>query len=207
LQEIVIPCIEAFSHSTDYAYSPQEILNFEKVVLKWLKWRIQFPSLAFWGNYIMLKWDDFAINFMNYSFDMPNSFKQKIILPRFRNPTNEEYFLFRNFYQVIDVISLDSEHLKFSEKILSAATIYLLIGLFLKYFNIGHIVKEFAFDCQTYGEYYDFNVIFNRFLCNYLGCELDDVVEHIQFVSSFFNIKFDYKEPVVTKNFEDYEKV
>ena len=169
-----------------------------------LNWRIHYPNLAFWSNYISLKRDEFSIDFnQKYAHDLGPTSPFK--LPRFRSNTHEEYLLFRNFFQIIDLLALDYNSLQYSEKLLSAAAIYLLMGLFLKFFDIGKIVKEFTTDASAYGAYHDLNMIFNRFLLNYLNCEFDDLGDHIVYVSFFFYLKVDYAPPVLPKE-EDNEK-
>lgn len=202
-EEIVIPSLEAFSHSTDFAYSTEDILKFEKKMLNILKWRIHFPTLAFWANYITSKWDKFAKEFsVKHTYDLNSSFK-KIKLPNFRAKTDEEYYFFRNYFQIIDVISLDVDYLQFSEKVLCASVAYLLIGLYFKCFSIVQVAKDFWKDPATYSAFQDLNIIFQRFLINYLNIGLDIVIEYVAlYVGFFFNLKFDYKMPALINESE-----
>lgn len=184
----------------------KDILAYEKYVLNILNWRIHYPNLAFWSNYVSLNWDIFSKEYnekYSHDFGLSNTIK----LPRFRTSSNEEYFLFRNFFQIVDVLALDHTSLQYSEKCLCAATIYLLMGLFLKFFDIVKIVKEFTTDPSSYGAYYDLNMIFNRFLMNFLNCEFDDLSDHITYVSFFFNLKFDYAPPVIPREECDEKKI
>jgi hypothetical protein len=176
--------------STAGAYSPKEIIAFERAILKTLKWRVNFPTLAFWANNISYKWDDF-VNFFASHFAYDINFKS-LQLPTFRERTNEDYVFFRNMFQILDNITLDIEYLQYSEKFLVLAVIYLFVGIYLRYFTITDVFNEFCKDIHCYTNFYDLNIIFNRFLNNYIICELDDIVEHIYYVSQFFVIEFDY---------------
>ena len=189
--------MRVFSHTTDCAYNTNEIIYNEKIVLKIFKWRILYPSMAYWSNYITFKWDKFVQEFNEkHSYDLDPLFK-KIKLPKFRSKTDEEYYFFRNFYQIIDAITLDIEYLNYSEKILTAATIYLLLGIYLNCFNISNIVKEFWKDESIFSNYYELNIIFNKFVETYLECRLDIIIPHSMYVCFFFNLKFDYDPPKI----------
>jgi hypothetical protein len=166
------------------------------------KYRITYPNFAFWSNFITLKWDEFSLEFhTKYSFDIPMN--NNINLPKFRNNSNDEYFLFRNYYQIIDMITLDIDYLHYNQKLICLSLIYLLCGLFLRMYTLKEVVKEFAVNSQTYANFYVLNVIYSRFINVYLGYELDDIVDHLMYVSKFFNIKFDYSPPVIIKCEED----
>lgn len=163
--------------------------------------------MAHWSNYLTYKWDKFVKNFATkHAYDLSSSFK-KIKLPLFRAQTDEEYYFFRNFYQIIDAISLDIEYLQYSEKILAAAVIYLLLGLYLKCFTINQIVKDFWKNVNSYSVFGPLNEIFNRFVMSYLHCSLDVVIEHVFYVGYFFNLKFDYTAPIINKDEENEEKM
>jgi hypothetical protein len=176
--------------STANAYGPKEIISYERVVLKTLKWKINYPTLAFWGNYVTHRWDDYAGLFVtHFAYDIDSS---SLKLPTFRGRNNENYVFFRNVFQVLDSITMDIEYLNFSDKFLVLAVIYLFLGVYLRFYSIDDIVNEFTRDLHCYTNFYELNIIFNRFLNNYIVCEFDEIVEHIFYVSQFFVIEFDY---------------
>ena len=112
----------------------------------------------------------------------------------------EEYLLFRNFFSVIDAITLDYDHLLWDERFLPAANLYILIGLFLKVFSIELIVDCFAFNSNIFTQFYEYNIIFNDFLKYSFNCDLDELIENIQYVSMFYNISFSCKNPFNAEN-------
>lgn len=177
-----------FSLATDNTYSTLDILRFEKSLLKALSWQINHPNLITWSNFLTFKWDLYVDCF-------PNQFSHGISienLPKFRTSNSEEYFFFHNFFQIIDLIGLDLQHLQYFQHSLVLSVIYLLVGISLKQFSIYDVINDFAATIETYSAYYHFNILFNRFLNNYLYCELDDIVDHLQYTSHFFLLKFDY---------------
>jgi hypothetical protein len=164
-----------------------------------LKWRIHYSTPAFWCNYIMSVWDEFSDNFKsNYSFDLnlPENFR----LPRFRNSHFEEYNFFRNFFQLIDLISLDFDSLKFSDRTITVTILYLLVGLFIEYFNLNQLLNFLHKDLSLFNELYDLNTIFNRFCNLYLNLELDEIFENLNYVCYFFYMDFDYCNPTLPKD-------
>ncbi len=167
-----------------------QIIEYERNILTTLCWKIQYPNISFWSNYITSKWDEYANSFSEeFAYDLNWQNKK---LPIFRKHTNEEYHLFRSMFQVLDLMTLDLELLNYSERLIVPSVMYLILGVFLKYFSHNDIIMEFSKDINAYTNYYELNIIFNRFLNCFLEIELDDIVEHIYFVSSYFYIEFDY---------------
>ncbi len=184
--------LEDFAHTTDHAYSAKDIQNYERIVLMGLKFKVNYTTLGFMANYISLKWDKFAKHFPSkHSYDLPPNFKIAV-LPQFR--TNDDFF-FRNYFQIIDAITLDIDSLNYSERIISAAIIYLLLGIYLGFFNIQDLVLKFWKDpMYYYSNFEELNIIFQRFVDIYLDCGFDVVIGHVWFVGFFFSMKFDYSK-------------
>jgi hypothetical protein len=196
-EEISLPNLECFSRFTDLAYNKKQIIKYEQYVLEILNYRIIYPNLGFWANYTLLKWDEFTDFFLKkYTFDLPLYFKHGLKLPKFRENTDEEYFLFRNFFQIIDLITLDFEFMKFSDKLLSISIIYILVGLMLKIFTLSEVLKEYTNGSQFFSKFIELNDIFNKFINSYFATGLDDLIDHLIYVCQFFNIQFDYSLPI-----------
>jgi hypothetical protein len=180
--------------STANAYCPKEIINYERSVLIALKWKVNYPTLAFWTNYVSNRWDDYIELFStHFAYDIDY---KSIKLPQFRGKSNENYIFFRNVFQLVDLVSLDIDFLQYCDKFLVLAIIYLFLGVYLRFFSINDVINEFSRDLHCYTNFYELNVIFNRFLNNYIVCEFDEIVEHIYYVSQFFIIDLNYT-PVV----------
>lgn len=161
--------------------------------------------MAFWGNYLLNKWDEFSTNYRSrHTYDMTNHLRN-ILLPKFRSETNEEYVLIRTFYQLIDIIVLDYESLMNREKLICITLIYLLIGLFKNIFNRNEVAGSFPFGGFDFSNYSEYNFIFAKFLSNYVGIEYEEFIELIPYVSLFFKLRFDYSPPrvIVEENSEE----
>jgi len=178
-----------FSICTDKAYSTHEIIEYERNILITLMWKINYPTISFWANFITIQWDEFAKNFHNqYPYDIS---RRRFKLPISRNRTIEEYRFFIDLFQILDLISLDVESIKYSDKILITCVIYLILGVYLKQFTQNDILSEFTKDINAYTNYNDLNIIYNRFLNNFLEIELDDIVDHLGYVSYFFYLNLE----------------
>lgn len=192
-EEILIPCVQNFAQSTQYAYISKQILECEVAILNGLKWKIQFLTLSFWGNYVITKWDDFS--------------KRHKSLPLIRN----NKILYFDFFSVIDTISLDYFHIYKDMKIIAMSVLYLLIGMKMKFFTLSDI-KQFTKSESYTDNYLSYNLFIDKFFFECLGIELNKCNEHIGYVSLFFHKElFDKNKSIqfdrIDINNQDYSQV
>jgi len=117
------------------------------------------------------------------------------ILPLFRKESQENYFLFRNFYQIIDMISLNINSYRYKDRSIVLATMYLSIGLSISVFNLEKIIKYFPLHTQILTQYSDYNSVFREFMNIQIGLDFCDILEAIQYASRFYLLKMDYSSP------------
>ena len=165
--------------------------------MKVLNWKIQFPSLAFWANYVSRKWDDFSLLF-NSKENFLIGVTGNLSLPGFRINHELDYDYFRYYFQIIDVMSLDFESLRYPEHILCASVIYLLTGLRLKHFDL-RTVSIISKDPSIISDFYNLMIIFERFL-EYLNCKFDDLVNNVSYVATFFGLPINNTLPQINSN-------
>ena len=109
----------------------EDIEQYQLVILKEMKFKIQWPTLETWGNYLTYKWDVFTMNEDNNDTMCNNGGIRN--LPKFRNDDKLNYSLLINFFMVLDAISLDYYYAVFDEKIICLCIMYLLIGIALEF--------------------------------------------------------------------------
>jgi hypothetical protein len=80
------------------------------------------------------------------------------------------------------------------------AVIYLVVGLFLNHFNLHDIITNF----ETVKSFYEYNIIYSKFLEIYFGIDFYGLFDIIKYVSGFFFLKIEYTSPVVLN--EDDER-
>jgi hypothetical protein len=193
-KEIFIPRVETFSHLTEDAYPTSLIVNWEHNVLRTLKWRVTYNTLATWSNILLLKWDDYVPLCQNDSSNLEYPFINE--LPFFRKQVEESYLLFRNFYQVLDLITLNASSSRYKDRFIVLAVMYLNIGLFIKAFSLDSVARDFPLHSEVLSNFCDYNLIFQNYLRIHVGINLCDILEVIQYASRFFILKFEYSEPV-----------
>lgn len=178
------PPVILYQNATANSCSVERILLYEEIILKKLKWKIQYPNLSVWGNYTMEKWDSFAKSGYNGA-----------ILPLFRDDPKYEYNLLKNFFLLIDAISLDYYHISFHEKLICLSVIYLLIGLSLNCIDMNEDILK-GFENKVCNQnFYSFNEMFNVFTKKEFNISIELLGDTIKYSCIFFNIKFEYKDP------------
>jgi hypothetical protein len=173
------------------------------MVLKVLNWKIQYPNMAFWANYVSKKWDDFSLLF-NSRERFQIGVSGNLNLPGFRIIHELDYDYFRFYFQIIDVMSLDFESLRYPEHILCASVIYLLTGLRLKNFDLRTVTSVISKDPSVISDFYDLMIIFERFL-EYLNCKFDDLVNHVSYVATFFSLPINNALPQINPSHSYHE--
>lgn len=181
--------MEAFSQSTDFAFSVPEIMKYEQSMLKILNWAIDYPTLAFWLNLFTYQWDEFVSKFRNnYDHDL---ISKNVVLIKFRNSKLEQCQAFCYAGQIIDIMVLDIEYLQYPDRLLVISVMYLVLGLNMECFTLNDVILKFSTATGSHSQYYDLNIIFNRFISSVVGFELDNIRECVQYASSFFILPYD----------------
>ena len=117
-EEIVIPSVNYFAISCDNTYTITQILEYEYKILNTLNWKIIYPTLNDWANIITYQWDLFS----------DKEAKHNNYLPKFRNDKNYNDTLIKNYFLLLDIISLDYYSIFIHEKNICIGIIYYLIG-------------------------------------------------------------------------------
>ena len=180
------------------------IIQWEQSVLRELNWRVTYNTLATWSNLFMLKWDDFVSLSPELFSHLETKFNISL-LPQFRKQANENYYLFRNFYQILDLLTLNSNTIRFKDRSLVLAIMYLNIGLCVGAFNLEKVTKFFPLHTHVLSEFPEFNCVFREFMNIQIGLDFCDIIDAIQYTSRFYVLKFDYSSPYNNgKEEEDY---
>ena len=143
---------------------------------------------------MLLKWDEYVSISQNELSSLECPFFNE--LPYFRKQVNESYFLFRNFFQILDLITLNASSSRYKDRMIVLAVMYLNIGLFFKTFSLETVARDFPLHSEVLSNFADYNLVFQNFLRCHVGLNLCDILEVIQYASRFFILKFEYSEPV-----------
>lgn len=155
----------------------------------------------------MTKWDEFSTNFRDvHAYDMP-LYLRGIVLPKFRTRDSlSEFYLYRNFFQILDVMVLEIITIAINERKIIGALIYILIGLFLEIFDLNLIIQSIREENDLLGINPDYNLVLNKYFFTYMGYEVDFIADEINYIKRFVLIKFDYCQPRVPRD-ENNEEI
>lgn len=121
-EETTIPSLFEFAQMADNGFSVEEIREMERNLLISLSWRIFPPTIFAWMSVLMSLWDDYMA-FLSDSLLQPG-FQDCIIT--FKLANQGSYRLYRETMQIIDVAFLDYNALRYSNRHLAAALLYLM---------------------------------------------------------------------------------
>lgn len=201
----MLPC-SVFSESTANAFTKEQILNFEKQILETLNWNIELGSFASWSNDVTHQWDYFMDNLNIYISDLPYS-QMNFNKPRFRSKNATSYNKFRAFFYYIDLLTLDSNYLEYSEKLLTLALLYIFMSNILGNLDFSKLKIKHHFSEEDISNNFDFNILFGRFTDAYYYIDIELLKEHIIYISFFIDSNFNIKPPKLNEAYiNDGEK-
>ena len=159
-------------------YSKSEILNYEVVVLKTLKWKIQYINLCDLANILISKWDS-IINDVNRNFNEGDKF------PIYN-------LLFNHYFQILDYISLDYFYNFLHEKYICVSVMFIIIGVAKKVFTYEDAFQFFNnINPQNTEIYRGYQRFFFNFVKQYFKINMVEILDVLKYVCLFSVIKFD----------------
>lgn len=198
MEEVYSPRVADFAKSTDNGYTVQQIVKMEKVMLRELGWRTTPPTYAMWCNWYMNQWDIY-INTNEYAVN--HEIIQSVGDLTFKTSNETAYSRFREVLQIMDLIILDNNCLRYKPRGLVASILFLILGLHTGEFDVERIWTEFIY---TSNGFLDPNSLFNQLFMDFLflsfGFQLHDLAPTIQYVSAFMSIPFNYDMPMYAQN-------
>lgn len=184
-----IPVISIFSYLCDGIYSSKQILNGEKIILKELKWKIQFPNLNEWANKIIYKWDLFVDE--NDLIEGGGFYKFKKDI-KFNNKICKIYF------QILDLITLDYYYNFIHERNICLGILFFLIGIVkgifsfreIGIFNVDHNAIFYDKTSEQLKQIQQYQKIVFYFGKNFFGTKKNEIIEGLNYTCQFFGMNF-----------------
>jgi hypothetical protein len=166
-------------------YSKSEILNYEVVVLKTLKWKIQYINLCDLANILISKWDSIII-------DVNNNFNEGDRFPVFLKDPKYNNLLFNHYFQILDYISLDYFYNFLHEKYICVSVMFIIIGVAKKVFTYEDAFQFFNnINPQNTEIYRGYQRFFFNFVKQYFKINMVEILDVLKYVCLFSVIKFD----------------
>jgi hypothetical protein len=178
---IEIPNLSYFTN----LYSKSEILNYELVVLKTLKWKIQYINLCDLANILISKWDSIIID-VNKNFNEGDKF------PIFLNDPKYNNLLFNHYFQLLDYICLDYFYNFLHEKHICVSVMYIIIGVAKKIFTYEDAFQFFNnIKPQNTEISRSYQRFFFNFVKQYFKINMVEILDVLKYVCLFSVIKFE----------------
>lgn len=176
--------IANFSYFTNL-YSKSEILNYELIVLKTLKWKIQFINLCDLANILISQWDSII-------FDVNKNFNDGDKFPVFLNDPKYNNLLFNHYFQILDYISLDYFYNFLHEKYICISVMYIIIGVAKNIFAYEDAFQFFNnIRPQNTEIFRSYQRFFFNFVKRYFKINMVEILDVLKYVCLFSGIKFE----------------
>ena len=184
-EERFIPQLSILAMLCDNYYCKSEIINQEIIILKTLKWKIQYINLSDLGNLLTDKWDT-IINKFNKDDNNNDKF------PIFRNDPEFNNLLLDHFFQFLDYISLDYFFNFLHEK---------------KIFSYQNAFQFFNnLNPQNSENFLKYHHFFFKFSKQYFKITMAEILDVLKYVCQFAVIKFETSSEDIQGEFTYEEK-
>ena len=199
-EERFIPQLSILAMLCDNYYCKSEIINQEIIILKTLKWKIQYINLSDLGNLLTDKWDT-IINKFNKDDNNNDKF------PIFRNDPEFNNLLLDHFFQFLDYISLDYFYNFLHEKYICVSVIYIIIGVAKKIFSYQNAFQFFNnLNPQNSENFLKYHHFFFKFSKQYFKITMAEILDVLKYVCQFSVIKFETSSEDIQGEFTYEEK-
>ena len=199
-EERFIPQLSILAMLCDNYYCKSEIINQEIIILKTLKWKIQYINLSDLGNLLTDKWDT-IINKFNKDDNNNDKF------PIFRNDPEFNNLLLDHFFQFLDYISLDYFYNFLHEKYICVSVIYIIIGVAKKIFSYQNAFQFFNnLNLQNSENFLKYHHFFFKFSKQYFKITMAEILDVLKYVCQFSVIKFETSSEDIQGEFTYEEK-
>ena len=115
-------------------------------------------------------------------------------IPKFRSSTSLDYpnqgslRIFKKFFFILEIITLDISSLQFRECLICTSVIYLCLLIEMGFLNSNFIFNNLTSDINVLSNFYDFNLFFNEFISRITDFNFNDLIPIINFVSRYFEV-------------------
>ena len=196
-EEVRLPKVKDFAKSCDGAYTAEQILEFEIKMLKALNWLLTPPTLNNWTQWYLNQWDLFIERVVTCGItDFYGPSREMVF---FRKQNDVSYYRFREINQLLDTCMLDIRYLKYNQRALLAAFMYLTIGLHSGVFDQNEICERVFNDDRLLKKKSSYNELFGDFLEYCFAMQLEDILPAVQFASKFLILPLNFELPRVLK--------
>lgn len=197
MDEIYTPKLESMVKVTNNTYSASAIRDLELSMYKVLQLKITPPTLNMWAQLFINEWDRFLRPSVSSTHKELFRGKQ---LPKFKEPNEKSYCLFRELMQLIDLCLLEVQTLQYNTRAIVASFMYIVIGKKLEQFSSRQVLEEFPYSSlYLLDQSFAYNRFFGEFVEKAFNFNLTDLLPTIQFASTFCALPVEVEFPLAAK--------
>ena len=126
LEEIQLPRLKEYSELLSKKYSIKSIIEMEKNICSKLSWKLIIITKNIWLSWYVCQWDLYIDTIDNIKQDLLSFLNEEDIL-YYKKPNDNSYYNFRRISQLIDIMTLDYYSYNFEQRILIAASFFILL--------------------------------------------------------------------------------
>ena len=123
----------------------------------------------------------------------------------FKCPTEGSYHRFRELCQLIDICKLDYGALIFQQRILVAASMYIILCMHIGNMSVYRVINEVKAHSAFLYEESELNELFSVFLKQWFGFDKDEILPAIQYICEYAKVPLSsYEKGLRTSNYEEF---
>jgi len=199
MEEVYPPKVADFAKSTDDGYTITQMKTMELHIYSLLKWSLAIPTLNMWSNWYIVQWDTYILK-NSYAIQHPLIISLKDPHIVFKEPTQMSYARYRELMQIIDVALLDSRILQYLPRTIIAASLYIVLAYHCGQATKQQIALELTKTSYFIDKRFPFNDLFDNFLVQTFGFQLEELLPAIQFMGPFMGLQFCYNSAPISND-------
>lgn len=161
----------------------EHIINFEMVLLKKLKYKLNPPTIIHWAEYYMWQWD--------YFMEL-NEAKNSVLLMNIQEFENKngkfqkgKSKIYQECFEFLDCMVLDARSLNFDMKGLILGVMYFVLGKEYRRWELKEVGERIR---EKILEKDEFTIFFMDFVLKYIW-DFNELIPFLEYITQFLDLK------------------
>ena len=201
--EMRVPRLADAAKCAADCYTVDQLETMEIEIINTLAWRLAPTTTFFWTNLYATQWDEFSKD-------------TECANMKFKEMSEDSYKRYRLLMQIVDLMSMEVEHLQYNQRILAGSSIYIVLSMYQ--YTVEEILKIFTKGSKFIFEPNIFNKAFECFAKTFLEFSLEELLPGVQYLATFVDMPFEdddlmkwkgtlsnYEEMLCTQTYNRYQ--